>query len=267
MWKIQCWVFIGLLGFINAADYCMNTGPTSDLDTTLGQVSIVGDSGSGFTADKYCGEGLRDLTGTHSVELVIGTGYSITWGGDSCGNQFPKEGRMWVDWKIKGWASGGGSYEEDAITPVEFDSGIFTKTSPFTVPSDAKPGISRMRGMVIEDSDPNSLEPCHHFAFGGTTDFKVEIITTSGGGSSGGGSGGGGTIFLIVLLVVVILYCAGGFAYNFKKLGKKGLDAVPNIEFWKDFPSLVKEGCTFTINKIKGLRGGKSGGYSTFEDV
>jgi len=266
MWIKQSWLFIGLLGLINAAEYCMNTGPTSDLDTTLGEVSITGDSGSGFTADKYCGEGLRDLTGTYSVELVIGASYSISWGGDTCGSNFPKEGRIWVDWDIDGWAPGD-SYEKDAITPVEFDSGAFTRTSPFSVPGSAKAGISRMRAMVIEDSDPNALEPCHHFAFGGTTDFKVEIITTSGGGSSGGGSGGGGTIFLIVLLVLVILYCALGFAYNFKKLGKQGLDAVPNIEFWKEFPSYVKDGCTFTMNKIKGLRKGKNGGYSTFEDV
>lgn len=263
----QWWISLGIFGFIDAANYCMDTGPTSDLDTTLGTVSITGDSGSGFSADKYCGEGLRDLTGTHSVELVIGESYSVTWGGDSCGNQFPKEGRMWIDWGLTGWDAGGGSYEGDALMPVVMDSGSFTETSAFSVPGSAVAGISRMRGMVIEDSDPSALEPCHHFAFGGTSDFKVEIITTSGGGSSGGGGGGGGTIFLIILLVVVILYLVGGTVFNIKKRGKQGIDAVPNIEFWRDFPTLVKDGCTFTAAKLKGLKGGNKSGYSTFEDV
>jgi len=266
--RILQYIIFGLLAFhIEAADYCTNVGPTSDLDSTLGTVSIVGDSGSGFTADKFCGEGLRDLTGSHSVELVLDTGYTISWGGDSCGNQFYKEGRVWIDWSSSGWQSGG-DYETDALCPVFGDQNQFTQNTAFTVPGSATPGFTRMRGMVIEDSDPNSLEPCHHFAFGGTTDFKVEIITSSGGGSSGGaGSGGGGTVFLIIILVAFILYCVGGFAFNFKKREKRGVEALPNIEFWKDFPNLVKEGCAFTAMKLKGLKKGKGEGYSTFEDV
>jgi len=178
---LQIWFAFRIFGFVNA-QYCMNTGPTSDLDTTLGPVSIAGDSGSGFTSQIYCGEGLNDLYGTHSVELVKGDTYSISWGGDSCGNQFYKEGRLWIDYSRSGWEIGG-DYESDALGPVEGDQGAFTRITSFTVPSSAVDGFTRLRGMVIEDTDPNALHPCHHFAFGGTTDFKVEIISSSGGGS------------------------------------------------------------------------------------
>jgi len=254
-----------LFGFIEAADYCLNTGPTSDLDTTLGAVSISGDKESGFTSDKYCGEGLRDLTGTHSVALVLNTAYTISWGGDSCGNQFYKQGRLWIDWNSAGWQNGGDA-EGDALGQVVGAQAAFTENTQFTVPGTATEGFTRLRGMVIEDTDPSSLVPCHHFAFGGTTDFKVEIIGKSGGGSGGGG-GGGGMYFVIALIVVVVLYCVGGFVFNLKKRGKTGAEAIPQIDFWKDFPVLVKEGCQFTFGKVKSLTGKKSGGYSTFEDV
>jgi len=255
----------GLFGFVNAQDWCMGTGPTSDLDTTLGPVSISGDSGSGFTSEIYCGEGLNDLYGTHSVTLVIGKSYSITWGGDSCGNQFFKEGRMWVDWKSAGWMVGE-NYDDIALGPVVEGQGSFVETTNFDVPDDAKNGFTRMRGMVIEDTDQTKLQPCHHFAFGGTTDFKVEVISKSGGGGGLGGGSGGGLIFLIILLVGVFVYCVGGFVFNMKKREKKGAEAIPNVEFWKDFPNLVKEGCLFTFRKAKSLKKG-DGGYSTFEDV
>jgi len=36
---------------------------------------------------------------------------------------------------------------------------------------------------------------------------------------------------------------------------KRGIEAIPNIEFWKEIPFYIKDGFTFTIDKIKGLGG------------
>ena len=38
-------------------------------------------------------------------------------------------------------------------------------------------------------------------------------------------------------------------------LGAVGLDKCPNVEFWRDLPSLVKEGCGFTYTKLRSLCG------------
>ena len=46
--------------------------------------------------------------------------------------------------------------------------------------------------------------------------------------------------------VVVFLYLAIGMTYNYKKLGKTGFEMVPNSEFWRDFPGLVKDGLKFS---------------------
>jgi len=175
---LQIWIVVGQFSFLEAQDYCDTGSPTSDLDTTLGPVWITGADGSGFEADKYCGEGLRDLTKTHIVKLIIGNTYTITWGGDSCGNQFFKMGRMWIDWTLSGWNQIG-DYDSDAITPIIESQSSFQEETTFTVPQNAVEGITRMRGLVVEDNNPASVHPCHHFAFGGLTDFGVELIANN----------------------------------------------------------------------------------------
>jgi len=260
---------LGLLDVIKAANYCLDAGPSSDQDTTVGPLSITGDSGSGFSpTSKYCGTGINDLYNSHAVELVAGEQYSLSWGGVSCSeNQYYKIGRAWIDYPGGGWLPLE-SYNTQALGPVITAFESFEEQTNFVVPSTAKAGFTRARVMVIEDSEESHLQPCHTYSFGGTTDFKVELITTSGGGSSGSVGGTSvGTIFLILLIVFVFVYFAGGFAFNYKKKDKRGIEAVPNIEFWRAFPGYVKDGCMFTQAKIKGLRKGKSEGYSTFEDV
>jgi len=85
-----------------------------------------------------------------------------------------------------------------------------------------------------------------------------------GGGSDGGGGLSGGSIFLIVFFVGGFAYLAGGFAYKNKTEGASGLEAIPNIAFWRELPALVKDGFTFTIGKIRGTGGGGGGSsYST----
>src|SRR4051794_30612584 len=60
----------------------------------------------------------------------------------------------------------------------------------------------------------------------------------------------GGWIFIIILSVVVPLYVVGGCVYKHQKLGATGMDKCPNVEFWRDLPSLVKDGFAFTYAKL-----------------
>lgn len=93
----------------------------------------------------------------------------------------------------------------------------------------------------------------------------------SGPGSSGGGSGGlsGGWIFVILFLVLSVVYVGGGCLYKHYRVGTQGRESCPNVDFWRDFPSLLKDGCVFFISKCKQAcgRGGGSGTkeYSEFK--
>ena len=67
-------------------------------------------------------------------------------------------------------------------------------------------------------------------------------------------------MFIIILCVVIPLYVIIGCIYKSQKLGATGMEKCPNVEFWRDLPSLVKDGCAFTVVKLKGLCGGSGGG-------
>ena len=95
-----------------------------------------------------------------------------------------------------------------------------------------------------------------------------------GGGPSPGpaGAGGGmsfGGIFLVLIAVLAPLYVVGGCAYNHKQKGTSlGFDSMPNAGFWRDLPSLVKEGGGFAISKVTGKGGGGgSSGSSKIPDA
>eukprot|EP00004_Rigifila_ramosa_P018408 TRINITY_DN4579_c0_g1_i1.p1 TRINITY_DN4579_c0_g1~~TRINITY_DN4579_c0_g1_i1.p1 ORF type:complete len:262 (-),score=67.00 TRINITY_DN4579_c0_g1_i1:141-881(-) len=105
----------------------------------------------------------------------------------------------------------------------------------------------------------------------GSCQYSVNFVSglacemkKGGGGGSGGSDGGlsGGSVFLIIFFVGGFVYLAGGYLYKNKKEGAQGTEAIPNIDFWRELPGLVKDGCSFTLNKVRG--GGSSGStYST----
>jgi len=63
----------------------------------------------------------------------------------------------------------------------------------------------------------------------------------------------GGWIFVIIVLCGFTVYFAAGIAWNVKN-GKRGAEAIPNIEFWTDLPGLAKDGCKWVVSKLSGNR-------------
>jgi len=88
--------------------------------------------------------------------------------------------------------------------------------------------------------------------------YEVTIKTNRACGGGGGDEGGlsGGSIFLIIFFVGGFVYLAAGVLYNTKQKGLTGTEAIPNIEFWRELPSLVKDGCSFAMSKARGGGGG-----------
>ncbi len=50
---------------------------------------------------------------------------------------------------------------------------------------------------------------------------------------------------------IFVVYTVAGCAFNVVKYGARvGLEAMPHSEFWRDVPNLVREGITFSVNKV-----------------
>ena len=58
-------------------------------------------------------------------------------------------------------------------------------------------------------------------------------------------------MFCYMFFLFMLLYCAAGFAYNFKMNNLRGVEAIPNLSFWKDLPALTKEGLTYSTEKAR----------------
>jgi hypothetical protein len=54
-----------------------------------------------------------------------------------------------------------------------------------------------------------------------------------------------------MLLVLFALYVIIGIAYNTRERNLQGKEAIPHIEFWREFPSLIQDGLAFSLVKGK----------------
>eukprot|EP00026_Physarum_polycephalum_P015461 Phypoly_transcript_16153.p1 GENE.Phypoly_transcript_16153~~Phypoly_transcript_16153.p1 ORF type:complete len:254 (+),score=39.77 Phypoly_transcript_16153:88-849(+) len=76
------------------------------------------------------------------------------------------------------------------------------------------------------------------------------------GGPGGGGGLSPGSIFLIIFFSAAVAYLIGGFIVNWKVRGASpGIEAIPQVELWRQVPGLVVDGFVFTKNKILAMTG------------
>jgi len=107
--------------------------------------------------------------------------------------------------------------------------------------------------MVFVSESPCESAPGYTFLY-------YTPLACIGGGPSGGGGLSGGWVFVIILCVTFPGYFLAGFLYKWKAKGAQGIEACPNIEFWRGLPGMIGDGFKFTIAKITGLCGGKKSG-------
>jgi len=97
-------------------------------------------------------------------------------------------------------------------------------------------------------------------------------LTCPGGDGDGGGDGGdgdyddgisGGWIFIIILLCIVVLYLVGGVIYKRVRTDERGLEMIPNKDFWFSLPGLIIEAHKYLWHKLQKLRGLCGGHYET----
>jgi len=118
-----------------------------------------------------------------------------------------------------------------------------------------KPKVSSVFSFICDDAAGGDIQSI-------TTDGCTHTITwpTRYGCPTTGGDGlGVGGIIIIVVGIGFILYLAVGYLYNMKFKDRSGMEAVPNIDFWRSFPGLVVDGCKYAVNKVRGVSSGGVG--------
>jgi len=89
----------------------------------------------------------------------------------------------------------------------------------------------------------------------GTTKCTLEFKILTPAGCPGGSYGFGKRPIVILFWILLGFFCyfVIGTIFNMKKNELSGKDAIPNIEFWREFPTYVQEGFAGTINGCKNL--------------
>jgi len=73
--------------------------------------------------------------------------------------------------------------------------------------------------------------------------FRSKYACAAGGGFDGG------WVFVIIVVCAIPLYLIIGALWKFRT-GARGIELIPNIEFWRETPHYFKDGCRFLFYKI-----------------
>jgi len=69
------------------------------------------------------------------------------------------------------------------------------------------------------------------------------------GMASGGGGAKWATPFLVLFFLGVAAYIAIGMYVNYRRGIPIGIEAVPHLNFWRELPGLVTDGCRFSVHR------------------
>jgi len=154
---------------IGGTAYCAST-PLSSADSRVNNFKL---SGINNTPAPGCTT-YSDYTGL-TVQLVQGITYplSITLG--TCGNNFNKAAKIYIDW------NGDGVFEaNELVATTDVINGTGTYTSKITVPASVVPETySRLRVVLVETSDTSTIKPCGAYAKGETQDYRIKFLQTT----------------------------------------------------------------------------------------
>ncbi|XP_059622059.1 cation-dependent mannose-6-phosphate receptor-like [Phlebotomus argentipes] len=76
-----------------------------------------------------------------------------------------------------------------------------------------------------------------------------------------------GSVLMIILLVAFITYLGIGIVVNFFLVGARGMEVIPNIQFWRNLPGLVMDGIRFVQNGCKVRPSDLVQGRDTYDSI
>ncbi|HIP32039.1 MAG TPA: T9SS type A sorting domain-containing protein [Crocinitomicaceae bacterium] len=154
------------------SQYCLSGGPSSNIDSNLEGLTLIGATGSiTYTGCVNGGNGflgVEEQVAT-TVYLDAGSNYTVNLQFGTCGGNFGGVGEAWIDYNLDGAFDASESIGTWAGAPPTAPS-VFN----FTVPLGATTGQSRMR-VIQQEGGSLPIDPCGNFSWGSVTDFSIYI--------------------------------------------------------------------------------------------
>ncbi|MFD0765582.1 S8 family serine peptidase [Mucilaginibacter lutimaris] len=146
--------------------YCASA-PASTTDSKIIRFSL---SNVTYTAPVGC-TGFTDNTGT-SIQLEAGKTYPYSIMLGTCGANFNKAAKIFIDW------NGNGTFDDDELAvTTAIISATGTISGNLTVPATVSPGnISLLRIVLNETNAASSITACGTYAKGETQDYRVQFL-------------------------------------------------------------------------------------------
>jgi len=154
---------------IGGTAYC-TSGPLSNADSRINNVTL---SNLNNTPPAGCTT-YSDYTNM-TVQLEQGKTYPLSLTLGTCGANFDKAAKVFIDW------NGDGIFEADELAATStVINATGTYTTNITVPPSVIPGnFSLMRVVLTETSDASTITACGNYGKGETQDYRVQFLQTS----------------------------------------------------------------------------------------
>lgn len=153
---------------IGGATYCAS-GPLSSADSRINNVTIANINNTpaaGCTA-------YSDYTNL-TAQLERGKTYPLSLTLGTCGANFNKTARVYIDWNSNGVFDA-----NELVATTGVINGTDTYSTNITVPANVVPdNYSLMRVVLTETADASVIQPCGTYAKGETQDYRVTFMQT-----------------------------------------------------------------------------------------
>ncbi len=149
--------------------YCASNA-TNSADTRINNVTFAGINNSSTTA---CAT-YTNFT-TLSANVLKGQSYSLSVTLGTCGGNYAKFGKVFVDWNRDGDFLDAG----ELVATSASIAGTAAFTATVTVPTAAITGSTRMRVVCVETSSAANVNSCGTYTYGETEDYNVNISVAS----------------------------------------------------------------------------------------
>jgi len=155
---------------IGGSAYCAS-GPTSSADSRINNVTL---SNINNTQTSGCTT-YSDFT-SQTVQLEQGKTYPLKLILGTCGSNFNKAAKVYIDWNSDGDFTDAG----ELVATSDVINGTGTYNTNITVPTTVIPGnFSLMRVVLNETADTSTIQSCGTYNKGETQDYRVQFIKTT----------------------------------------------------------------------------------------
>ncbi|MCC8425093.1 S8 family serine peptidase [Mucilaginibacter sp. UR6-11] len=154
---------------VGGATYCASA-PSSTADSRINNVSVANINN---TPAAGC-TSYSDYTNL-TAQLEQGKTYPLSLALGTCGSNFNKVAKVFIDWDNNGIFDAG-----ELVATTNIINGTGTYNTNITIPTTVIPGnFSLMRVVLTETSDATTIQPCGTYAKGETQDYRALFLKTN----------------------------------------------------------------------------------------